>query len=342
MRKKGILFVVLFVSVIFLITLALWAEERPIPLGVSGGNILDSSRLYCCGGTLGALVKDINGVQYILSNNHILARTNLAKKGEDIIQPGLVDQTPVCYKDADDVVADLSKFVAISFKRNVTNKADAAIAQTREGQVDPTGFILNIGQISAAIAVAVPEMAVQKNGRTTGLTKGTINSINTTVKVIYTKTCGIGSQTATFVNQIVIGPAEFSAGGDSGSLIVEDAISYPRAVGLLFAGSSTVTVANPINDVLSLLGVAMVGVEEGQTAAPQSDLNNVIRVKQRHEKSILSQEGVIGIGVGLSEITRGNVIKVYVRNREKMKRLIPETLENIPVEVIETDDIVAF
>src|SRR5512144_679084 len=64
-------------------------QPFPIAMGTSGGNINDRTRVFCYGGTLGALVEDRGGAQYILSNNHVLARTNLASPGEDIIQPGL-------------------------------------------------------------------------------------------------------------------------------------------------------------------------------------------------------------------------------------------------------------
>jgi hypothetical protein len=51
-------------------------QNVPIPLGVSGGNAIDSSTstsTICCGGTLGALVSR-GGNQYILGNSHVLAR----------------------------------------------------------------------------------------------------------------------------------------------------------------------------------------------------------------------------------------------------------------------------
>ncbi len=47
-------------------------QVRNQHFGVSGGNINDISRLYCCSGTLGSLVQDTSGVKYILSNNHVL------------------------------------------------------------------------------------------------------------------------------------------------------------------------------------------------------------------------------------------------------------------------------
>src|SRR4030095_16765080 len=113
------------IIVLSLFPVAIWADsgtthrvdqQFPIRLGTSGGNINDSSKGFCYGGTLGALVEDVSGHQYILSNNHVLARTNAAASGEDIIQPGLIDQSPACFKDNTDVVADLTTFIPILFK----------------------------------------------------------------------------------------------------------------------------------------------------------------------------------------------------------------------------------
>ena len=52
--------------------------------------------------------------------------------------------------------------------------------------------------------------------------------------------------------QVLINGSGFSAGGDSGSLIVTDNTSH-NPVALLFAGSSTTTIANPIREVLTKL-----------------------------------------------------------------------------------------
>src|SRR5712664_2432543 len=80
------------------------AQSGAIVLGTSGGDANDFSTntsahtITCCGGTLGALVVR-GGTQYILSNNHVLARTDMGQTqitdpahiGDPIIQPGLVD-----------------------------------------------------------------------------------------------------------------------------------------------------------------------------------------------------------------------------------------------------------
>ena len=44
---------------------------RNLNFGVSGGNVNDSTKRFCCSGTLGALLTD-GTTSYILSNNHVL------------------------------------------------------------------------------------------------------------------------------------------------------------------------------------------------------------------------------------------------------------------------------
>lgn len=333
-------------------------QDRPIPLGTSGGNIRDSSIKFCCGGTLGALVQDSQGNQYILSNNHVLARTNRGFAKEMIIQPGLIDQEPACLKDSSDAVANLSSYVPISFRKNTVNQADAAIAEVRSGQVDSSGSILNIGEVSTATASPVLGMSVKKHGRTTGLTVGAIIAIDATVDIQYPIHCGMNlSRTARFTGQIMVRPAGFSDAGDSGSLVVEDCSPYPRAVGLLFAGSGSDTVINPISDVLPQLGVSMVGRNRHCISSASGvvsttltlvqayavELESVKGVKKRNEDTLFKVEGVVGTGIGLSDTVSGKtVIEVYVKKLAAIKGMIPETLENIPVKIVETGEFIAY
>jgi hypothetical protein len=370
----------IFVGIIAfcLIPLATWADSGsahrvdqwfPIKLGTSGGNINDSSKGFCYGGTLGALVEDGSGIQYILSNNHVLARTNVATIGEDIIQPGLIDQSPTCFKDTTDSVADLSAFIQIFFKTKGTmppNAVDAAIAQVRVGKVDPTGFVMDIGTLSSDTVAPSLGMAVKKSGRTTGVTNGNITAVSATIDVSF----GSG-RTARFVDQIVVGPGNFMAAGDSGSLMVEDVVANPRAVGLLFAGSSTTAIANPIDDVLDSFGVSMVGsgpsasvmgkilawakkllsVAESQAAnaqlppqASQTAVDAVRKVKERHEDRLLAIPGVIGVGVGVSEKAIGQAaIEIYVKETTEARRqTLPQSLDGVEVKTIETGEIRAY
>ncbi len=342
-------------------------QAFPIKLGTSGGNINDISKGFCYGGTLGSLVT--NGTnQYILSNNHVLARTNAAASGEDIIQPGLIDQSPGCFKDTKDVVADLTAFVQILFKsKGLTpnNAVDAAIAQARIGAVDSSGAILDIGTLSSDTLDPALGMAVKKSGRTTGLTHGSVSAIDATVSVSY----GSG-KTAQFNHQIIVTPGSFIAGGDSGSLMVEDVDTNPSAVGLLFAGSSSIAIANPIDAVLSKFGVTMVGTVStaswpGKIFAwakslfgvkpsyaanaplpPQVDpaaVDAVKRVKERHEGRLLALPGVVGVAVGLSERDPGTLaIEVYVvKATASMRNAIPNFLDGVEVKTVETGEIFA-
>ena len=370
----------IFVGIIAfsLIPLATWADSGsahrddqwfPIQLGTSGGNINDSSKGFCYGGTLGALVEDGSGIQYILSNNHVLARTNVATIGEDIIQPGLIDQSPTCFKDTTDSVADLSAFIPILFKTKGTmppNAVDAAIAQVRVGKVDPRGFVMDIGTLSSDTVAPSLGMAVKKSGRTTGVTNGNITAVSATIDVSF----GSG-KTARFVDQIVVGPGNFMAAGDSGSLMVEDVVANPRAVGLLFAGSSTTAIANPIDDVLDSFGVSIVGsgpsasvmgkilawakkllsVAESQAAnaqlppqASQTAVDAVRKVKERHEGRLLAIPGVIGVGVGVSEKAIGQAaIEIYVKETtEGRRQALPQSLDGVEVKTIETGEIRAY
>ena len=236
-------------------------QTPPIQLGTSGGWRYDLANGYCCGGTLGALVEK-GGVQYILSNYHVFeadtvsgGNSKVATAGDLVIQPGLIDVA--CNAVTAQNVATLS-----GIKSLPGSNVDAAIAQVTPGMVRTDGAILEIGTISASTIGASINQAVKKSGRTTGLTRSTISGLNATVSVAYDNECAGGAAfTQTFTGQIVIANrgSRFLAGGDSGSLMVEDVTTNPRAVGLLFAGSSTSAIANPIGQVLSFLGATMVG-----------------------------------------------------------------------------------
>jgi len=239
-------------------------QTPPIQLGTSGGWRYDLANGYCCGGTLGSLVQ-IGTTKYILSNYHVFesdivsgGNGIIAKSGDPIIQPGLIDVG--CNRNNAQTVATLAP--NISGNPSLPNSnVDASIAQVVDGMVRLDGSILEIGTISATIVNASLNQLVKKSGRTTGLTRSTVSGLNATVSVTYDNECAGGTAfTKTFTGQIMIANSgnKFIAGGDSGSLMVEDVTINPRAVGLLFAGSSTLAVANPIADVLKYFSATMV------------------------------------------------------------------------------------
>jgi len=225
-------------------------QSHPIRLGTSGGNVEDVTPLQCCDGTLGALVEK-NGVQYILSNNHVLARSNKAKKGEAIIQPGLGDQRPICepLDPGADTVAHLSARKKVKFGANKTNKIDAAIAEVVPGAVRPNGEIIGIGMPGSNPIKPYLGMKVKKSGRTTGLTRGFISVVNGMAQVEYPKKCGSETvNVARFRDLFYVtgnNGKPFIKGGDSGSMVYEDRNNCPSPVGLIFAGNEEYAAASP-------------------------------------------------------------------------------------------------
>jgi len=219
--------------------------DRPVPIGVSTGHPAVTA------GTIGARVTDGSNV-YALSNNHVYADENRASIGDAVIQPGTFDGG----SEPNDNIGTLYTFIAISFTE--VNTVDSAIALSSTellgSATPPDGY----GAPKSTTADASIGMKVLKYGRTTGQTKGRVYAINVTVDV------GYDSGVARFENQIVITPGTFSAGGDSGSLIVVDSkrtSDHHKPVGLLFAGSSRYTIANPIGPVLDAFEVTIDGVE---------------------------------------------------------------------------------
>ncbi|MCJ7512388.1 MAG: S1 family peptidase [Anaerolineales bacterium] len=244
---------------------------RPAPGGVS------ISHFRVTAGTFGCLVRDRRtGVRLILSNNHVLANSNQAVLGDAVLQPGALDGGSA----EDDQLGRLERFIPIQFNdqpgecsvaRSVAavgnalarlvgsrhrlavrrvdpqaaNWVDAAVARPlQDAWVDEE--ILEIGRVIGTAAPGLG-MPVRKSGRTTGLTRGEIQVLDTTV------TIGYGDRQARFDGQIVT--SAMSSPGDSGSLLV--AGDRLAAVGLLFAGSEQATIHNPIAQVLEALEVSL-------------------------------------------------------------------------------------
>jgi hypothetical protein len=315
---------------------------RNMHFGVSGGNVNDITRRFCCSGTLGALVT--NGTtQYILSNNHVLARQDQAAVGEDISQPGLIDNN--C--NAATIVADFTKAVTLG------NNVDSAVAALRNGTMDSTGFIEGIGTISSVIKTPTVGLAVQKSGRTTGHTTGTIGSINTSVNVQYQIKCGQGrTYVLSYTNQVVINSSTFSAGGDSGSLIVTNATCH-QPVALLFAGGSSTTIGNPIGEVLtklnaalgtslSFVGNACTGPASQDFQLSQQALVYASRVLEQNREDLMSKPAVLGVGLGALEDNSQPAIVVYVDKTSSATPQLSAQIDNVPVRIIMTDPFIAF
>lgn len=237
-------------------------KHRPAPGGVSIGH------KDITAGTLGVVLMSGFEELVILSNNHVLANSNAAQIGDEILQPGPYDGGRL----SSDQIARLEKYVPIKFNQASAcpiaegmasfgnslagfisssrrlsveteyNLVDAAIATPLEGG-DVTKNILQIGSITGS-RPALLGMPVRKYGRTTDHTEGIVTAIHATVDVSYG-----GGNVARYEEQLVSGA--MSAGGDSGSLVVHR--DSQDAIGLLFAGSDSSTIYSPINYVLEAL-----------------------------------------------------------------------------------------
>ncbi len=239
-------------------------KMRPARPGVSIGHYQITA------GTFGCLVKRGSEV-LILSNNHVLANSNNANLGDAILQPGPYDGGT-----AADKIAELAEFVPIEFgtgdgtqpggcsgllrsllglfgqppqARSINqpgdNHVDCAIARPLSPDL-VTPEILQIGT-PAGVATATLGTSVQKFGRTTSYTQDRIIQVDVTASVDY------GGPIAVFRGQLMAGA--MSQGGDSGSAVLDD---QKRVIGLLYAGSETTTLINPIQDVLTALNVEIV------------------------------------------------------------------------------------
>ncbi len=244
---------------------------RPAVGGISIGHYKITT------GTLGCIVYDsLQHTPRILSNNHILANSNLCSLGDPILQQGRSDGGIL----GRDTLALLTKYIPIKFlaseelkplpdfiirwgiklsnllnntqwrdfferRSRKTNQIDAALAKPLNANL-VSDEVYSIGTPDG-IQKASLGMEVMKCGRTTGLTTGTIELIKTTLVVSYGDT-----QSARFENQMVSTP--MCQGGDSGSVVF--ASNSTKAVGLLFAGSTQATIFNPIETVINTLKVS--------------------------------------------------------------------------------------
>lgn len=348
------------------------AQTGAVKLGTSGGNVNDSTTsgqsITCCGGTLGALVTR-GGTQYILSDNHVLARSDVATPGDMIGQPGLIDNN--CDRNTVSAVANLSEF--FNMETDAPPKIDAALAQVVSGKVDPTGSILYLGATADSSGVPVPApphagsgivpgvgRAVAKSGRTTGLTCSTVLGVNVTTSVDYSRTCTSSAPTdftVQYTNQVDVAGGSFTAEGDSGSLIVTQDTADP--VALLFAGSDTDGVGNPVADILNFFksgtnAVTFVGGGTHQVigctlptalsiakTAPQAaklttdTLAKALAARDAHAPELMGHPEVQALGVGTSYDNPKEPALVFFVTRGQPRSGIPRQVDGVRTRIIE-------
>lgn len=230
-----------------------WNQKkiRPLQIGLSCGHFGITA------GTLGCFVRQRRDASklFILSNNHVLADENRARVGDAILQPSNIDGG----KNPQDLVATFAK--TVKMKKSGINLLDAAIAEVKSNFAAAAELrtIKGFGKLASLGADFIDAgMEVAKLGRTTGLTRGKVTAFELDNVVV-----GYDLGNLRFDNQIEIegaGADAFSAGGDSGSVIV--ATEACEALALLFAGGDVggsngrgLTYANPLHTVLDKLKI---------------------------------------------------------------------------------------
>jgi hypothetical protein len=347
------------------------AQNLPVELGTSGSNAKDfvngTNTITCCGGTLGSLVTR-GGTQFILSNNHILARSDAGAVNDAIVQPGLIDTT-TCTTAGTNTVANLTQF--FNLETSPVPNIDAAIAQVVSGKVDTTGKIIYLGATVDANNVPVPaapqggsgttvavNRAVAKSGRSTGLTCSTVDSINTNTSVDYAVNCdGTGNMfTIQYANQIDVLGGDFSGQGDSGSLIVTQDTATP--VALLYAGSDSDTVGNPVADVLNFFksgsnSVTFVGggahavvgctlpnaPQSAKTVVPTAAATEVVQkaavTRDAHAPELLAHPEVQAVGVGTSYDNPKEAAILFFVTQGQARTNLPTQVDGVRTRIVE-------
>ena len=182
-------------------------------------------------GTLGGflLPNRPGDAMQIVSNNHVLANSNQARRGDDIYY---MNGGPI-------KIGTLKNFTNIS--STSANMLDLAVAEI-------PGFV-NKGLTPSGNRTSFVRENVYKVGAKTGMTYGIVRSLNYTAKIDF------GDFKAVFVDQMQITSNlpgfSFSQPGDSGSLIRSN--SDNSFLGLLFAGNGQWTLVNHQSQVIEQL-----------------------------------------------------------------------------------------
>lgn len=220
---------------------------------------------YVFVGTLGAMVRDrATGATMALTNFHVACVNNTWSVGDRMVQPSLVDGG-----------APTGEFGSLT-RAVLSDNVDGAVI-TVDTSEPWTASVTGIGDVAGSTAATVG-MAVQKRGRTTEHTFGTVASTDFTVTVNYGS--DVGSRTLRHQIRIDTDTARnprFSNTGDSGSVILDGS---RNVVGLLFAGATngSMTFANPIQAALDELAVDLLVPTALVTRPISSCLNTRISI----------------------------------------------------------------
>lgn len=241
----------------------------------------NGSAYYTCGssisvgnsraaGTLGCLLRDGAGKLYGLSNNHVSGGCGNVPAGMPILAPGVLDVHPL---------GPQPFTIGLHARQLDMTVGDPSSVDTTRNQDAAVFTIVNPDSVSSmqrdaydtptVIGDLVPGMQVEKAGRTSGFTRGTVHSEIVGPFSVNYKIDEYGFTGVIYFEPmfLIVGIGDrFSEGGDSGSLVTAlDANGQRTAVGIIVAGlqdnrapGGTVSVVMPIRPILNQMALSLV------------------------------------------------------------------------------------
>jgi hypothetical protein len=180
--------------------------------------------------------------------------------------------------------------------------------------------------------------------------------------VQYQTGCGTGTMfTVNYSNQISVTGGTFSGAGDSGSLIVSTGTADP--VALLYAGSDTDSVGNPVQDVLSamadslgnkpvfvgsasahqVIGCTLAGFS-AVSATPQSasslgaqSLAAAATARDAHANELLANPYVRAVGIGASLDRPGEAAVLLIVDPGQPRAGLPAVLDGVRTRIVQAE-----
>ena len=268
---------------------------RPVPGGCSIGPEATVSA-----GTLGGFACDDTDSTIVqLTNNHVISGLDTMPALRRIVQPGRLDGGVL----PGDVIGALKRHVVVNTVPNVAGAnppvsvVDAAIGTITVARTDEVPPARRAGDLRVAGASSRYERAEAWPHHPAHHQRH-VTSINVTTLITYRNQTRLGRVQNSFIITSTNG-ANFSAAGDSGSLVLNQARgelngTFP-VVGLLFAGGTNnagtpITIANDINAVFGALDLetvctcvarAIIRAIFGSQGAEGRDASGLLRTKER-------------------------------------------------------------
>lgn len=225
-------------------------------------------------GTLTALALNADDKLVGISCNHVTGGCNTASVGTPIVVPGIQDVSPdhheISVIGLHDATAAMSQGLPQVF--DISNNSDVAFFEIIAPKLITSmqGYGDTAYDTPTAFARITEGLKVKKWGRSSELTYGEVSrlvqepeSVEYNVVSYYGPTSSQIFKGSVYFNSLIevesIGIDPFSAGGDSGALVVSDDGKVEKIVGILIGGNTNKSYVLPLKDVLKRHNMRLLG-----------------------------------------------------------------------------------